>query len=276
MQLLSALRISSACSWSTQKTMVLPKRSVFFRKSVRFLAIASVRAFSDNEPLEILGAVVSVRDLPAVAVNFALGGPPARRVHSGDDAVHAIRREESVIDALPQAVGVERIAEIRVRVAVVLPQRRRRHAELECRLEVLQDLAPVAFVPGAAAMALVHDDEVEEVAREFPDRARAGCSSLRDGLIGREIHLAALDRLALDLPARVAERREMSCPSGRPRGCCGRRDTESAGGDAPRSGSSANSKLPADLKCDDRLAGAGGKRQEDTRSCPGGWPAPRG
>jgi len=39
LQLLIAFRISSACSWSTQKTMVLPKRSVFLRKSVKFLAI---------------------------------------------------------------------------------------------------------------------------------------------------------------------------------------------------------------------------------------------
>ena len=49
LQLFRALRISSACSRSTQKMMVLAKRSlVFLRKSVTFLAIASVRAFNEE------------------------------------------------------------------------------------------------------------------------------------------------------------------------------------------------------------------------------------
>ena len=120
----------------------------------------------------------------------------------------AVRGEEAVVDALPQAVRVERVAEVEVGVAVVLAQRRGGHAELVGRLEVLEDLAPVALVAGAAAVALVDDDEVEEVGRVLAVEARPALV-LGDGLVDGEVHLAALDRLAvLDLVARVAERRE--------------------------------------------------------------------
>ena len=57
-------------------------------------------------------------------------------------------------------------------------------------------------------MALVHDDEVEEVAGVF--LVEAGTVLVfGDGLIDREIHLAALDDLAvLDLVAGIAEGNE--------------------------------------------------------------------
>ena len=119
--------------------------------------------FKRDQPVEIRRAVKAVRDLPAVAIHLAGRRPPACSIDGGDDAVHAVGRKEAVIDALPEAVGVERIVEIAVCVAVVLPQRRCRHAELICRLEILQNLPPVAFVAGAAAVALVHDDEIEEI-----------------------------------------------------------------------------------------------------------------
>lgn len=47
-ELLSAFRISSACSWSTQKTIVFANLSVFVKKSARCFATASVRAFSER------------------------------------------------------------------------------------------------------------------------------------------------------------------------------------------------------------------------------------
>ena len=61
----------------------------------------------------------------------------------------AVRRKESVIDALPEAVGVERIVKVAVGVAVIVSQRGCRHADLKCRLEILENLAPVAFIAGA-------------------------------------------------------------------------------------------------------------------------------
>jgi len=122
--------------------------------------------------------------------------------------MHPIRCQESVLDALFQAVGVERVAEVRISVLVVLPQWRGRHAQLEGRLEVFQDLAPVALVPRAAAVAFVHDDEVEEVPWELPVEPRPVLIS-RDCLVCGEVHLATLLRLtAFNLPACVPKRRE--------------------------------------------------------------------
>ena len=57
-------------------------------------------------------------------------------------------------------------------------------------------------------MALVDDDEVEEVGRVFPVEAGA-VLVLGDGLVGGKVHLAALDRLAFDLQAGIAERGEV-------------------------------------------------------------------
>ena len=196
MQLLSAFRISSACSWSTQKTMVLPKRSVFFRKSVRFLAIASVRALSATRcSKSLVPYSPSGISRPYRSISPLRRSPPSS-IHGRNDSVYAVGSQESVIDALFQAVHVERITEVGIRVAVVLTQRRCGHANLKCRFKVLQNLTPVAFVACAAAVALVHDDEVKEVSRKFPIKARTPLVP-RDCLVGREIHLAALYSPAL-------------------------------------------------------------------------------
>lgn len=108
------------------------------------------------------------------------------------------RHLKPVLNFLLQAVGVEWIAEIPVRVLVVLPQRRRRHAKLERRLEVFEDLPPVRLVAGAAPVALVYDDEVEEILRVLPVQPRSPLIP-RDRLVCREVHLAAFYRFPLDL-----------------------------------------------------------------------------
>ena len=101
-----------------------------------------------------------------------------------------------------------RVAEVAVGVAVVVAQRRGRHAELHSGREVFENLAPGARVAGAAAVTLVDDDEVEEVRRERLEQADAPLI-LGQRLIEGEIHLAALDDLAgLDLIAGIAEGRE--------------------------------------------------------------------
>lgn len=117
----------------------------------------------------------------------------------------AVGSEEAVVDTLPQAVGVDRIAEVVVGVGVVLPARRGGHAQLEGRLEVLKDFPPVAVFAGATAMAFVHDDQVEEVRRELAVQPRPSLVA-GNGLVNGEVNFPALHRLAiLDLPAGVAE-----------------------------------------------------------------------
>ena len=112
-------------------------------EEVRQVAGDGLRAGAQgDDALEILGLVFIVGDRAAVAVELVLARPPAGGVPLGDDAMHAVGREKAVVDALAQAVFVDRVAEIDVGVAVVLAQRRRRHAELVGGLEILEDLAP--------------------------------------------------------------------------------------------------------------------------------------
>src|ERR1700731_3429180 len=96
-----------------------------------------------------------------------------------------------------KAVDVKRIVKIAVCVAIVFAQRSGGHPELESGLEILQDLAPVAFVARAASVALVNDDEVEKVSRVFAVQARPSLV-FGEGLVNSKIHLAALDRLSFD------------------------------------------------------------------------------
>jgi hypothetical protein len=158
--------------------------------------------------LKIRCAVKFVGDTATVAVNVFLARPPAGRVPLCDNAMHAIRCEEAVINALPQAVGVNGIAEIEVGVAVVFAFRCGGHTELIGRFEVFENLTPIGIFLRAAAMALVHDDEVEKVRRKLLVKPGT-VFVLGDGLIGCEIHLTAEHGVAaLNLVPGVAEGRE--------------------------------------------------------------------
>src|SRR5438552_4090838 len=78
-----------------------------------------------------------------------------------DSAMDTVWREKSVFDPLAQRVSVDRIAKVGVGVRIVRALRRCGHAELVGRLEVAEDLAPVALVVSAAAMALIDNDQIE-------------------------------------------------------------------------------------------------------------------
>src|SRR6266404_8146664 len=75
----------------------------------------------------------------------------------------AIRRQETVFNALPQAVGVKRIAEIEICVAIIFTLRGSGHAELKSRFEILKDVFPVGIIGGASTVALVHNYEVKKI-----------------------------------------------------------------------------------------------------------------
>ena len=104
------------------------------------------------------------------------------------DLDHLVGREEAVVDALLQRVGVDRLAEV-VDVGDVLRLLRRGgQADLRGAGEVLEDLAPGRVLGRAAAVALVDDDQVEEAGRELAEELlpllRAG-----DRLVEAEIDL---------------------------------------------------------------------------------------
>ena len=115
---------------------------------------------------------------------------------------------------------------------------------------------------GAAAMALVDDDEVEEVRRELLEEPGAALV-LGKRLVDREVHLAALDDLAgLDLVAGIAEGREDAVLR--------LVDEDVAVGEVEDAGPAMLAgavpagvpQLPADLERDGGLAGAGRHREQ--------------
>jgi hypothetical protein len=74
------------------------------------------------------------------------------------------RSQEAVFDALLQGIGVDGLPEV-IDVGDVLGfLRGRRESDLCCGREMIGDFSP----GGAAAVALVNDDEVEEPGRELP------------------------------------------------------------------------------------------------------------
>src|SRR5439155_10601881 len=110
--------------------------------------------------------------------------------------------------ALAQAVGIDRVAEVEVGIAILIAQGSGGHAQLIGRLEIFEDFAPVGVFLGAAAMALVHDDEIEEVGREFFVQAGA-VGILGDGLVSGEIEFAAEDgNAAFNFVSSVAKGRK--------------------------------------------------------------------
>ena len=122
--------------------------------------------------------------------------------------MHTIGGEEAIIDSLTQTVLVNGVSEVEIGVAVIIAQRRRRHAQLKGRLEMLKDRAPGTVITRAATMAFVHDDKVKEVRRVISEQAFTALI-LGERLIDGKIHLAAEDDFAGgDLVARIAERRE--------------------------------------------------------------------
>ena len=80
--------------------------------------------------LKIGGRINFVGNFPAVAVQVILAGAPTGGVPLRDDAVYPVRGQEAVVNALPQAVGVLRVAKIQVGVAVLVAQGRGGHAKL--------------------------------------------------------------------------------------------------------------------------------------------------
>src|SRR5665213_1864744 len=159
---------------------------------------------------EIVCAVLLVRNCSAITIQFGLARPPASCVPLCYDAMDAIWGEEAIFDSLAKAVFVDRVAKVPVTVAIVVAQRGRGHAELYCWLEVFQNRAPGTVVSRASPVALIHDDQVEEIRGELIEESGAPIV-FRERLIDGEVHLAALEDLTrIYLGARVAEDYEYS------------------------------------------------------------------
>ena len=197
--------------------------------------------------------------------------------------LHLERRQEAVVDALLERVDVDRLAEIGVGVHVVLALGRGGQAELHGGGEVVQDAAPVALVVGAAAMALVDDDEVEEVRRILAEIGR-GLAVLRrpahEGLEDGEEQAAVLRHLALlaDVLRRDPHQRILGEGGegvvslvGEDVAVGEEQDARAARRLAAQV-PAAVEQLPGDLKGDEGLARAGGQREQDALLVRRRWP----
>ena len=169
---------------------------------LRQMACDGLRACPQgDDSLEILGLVLPVWNLVAEAILHSLRRPPARSIHIGHNAMDPVRRQESVLNSLPQAVGINRVAKIVIGIAVVIPQRGCRHSQLISGLEIFQNFAPVALIPGAAPVALVYYYQVEEIRLVLPEEARTPLI-LGQRLVDGKVHL----RLLIAWPFSIVQR----------------------------------------------------------------------
>ena len=121
--------------------------------------------FDDDVIVVVAVGVNAVRDLIAVDIPLALAGTPAVP-DVGHDVDDLERRQEAVVNALFQTVGIDRVSEIAQIGDVFCLFRCGSHADLGGVGEVLQNPPPAAFLLGRAPVALIHDDQVKEVGRE--------------------------------------------------------------------------------------------------------------
>lgn len=163
--------------------------------------------------------------------------------------------QEAIVNAPREAVNVDGITEVAVGVHIAVAQGGSGHPDLCRGVEVFEDLPPLAFVAGAAAVTFVYNDHVEEVGRialveTWPAFA------VGDGLIDGEVDLPTLDGPALDLVQRVAEGCEGAI--------LGLIDQDVAVGQVQDSALATGlSQFPHDLHGDEGLAGAGGHGDQD-------------
>ena len=129
-------------------------------------------------------------ELRALGRDFLYDQPVLGEV--GDGAVHLVGGKETVVDALAERIGEDRIAEVFIGVDILGALWRGGHAELHGAVEMLEDGVPGAE---AGAVAFVDDDEIEEIPWVLVEQAltvRAG----KHGLVDAEIDGAVFRGLA--------------------------------------------------------------------------------
>ena len=128
------------------------------------MAATSIGAlFKDQIPIEVAVVVFPIFDELAVFVGLSLLWSPAVEVFVETDANHLIRREEAVGDALAKGVDVDGFAEVFDIGNVPGLLGSGGEPDLGGRGEVFEHLPPRGVLGGAATVALVHNDEIEEV-----------------------------------------------------------------------------------------------------------------
>ena len=210
--------------------MVLAKRSVLLQEVGQVAGDGMGAGAERDDFLEVLGLVLLIGNGSAVAVQLAGGRPPAGRVEAGDDAVNAVGGQEAVVDALSQAVGVDRGR----RSSRRCPRCRRASEWRSCRTGGRGRSSrgsPANCFRRWRCRGGTHR-------RRSGRRSRAGILVqarppfvARKGLVEGEVHVPALDHLAVfDFLAGVAEGGEGLVLGVIDQECCGRPGRGSWGG----------------------------------------------
>ena len=144
-------------------------------------------------------------DLLAEVVLHAGRWHPAQHVLVDVDTHHLVGREKAILDALPEAVGVDRLAKVGGAGDVLSLLGGGGEAELDAAGEVFEDFAPLGILGGAAPVTFVDDDQVEEIRGDVSEDlvvfVRAG-----DSLIEAQIDLVRrIDGALADLGHHLAE-----------------------------------------------------------------------
>lgn len=155
----------------------------------------------------VVGPLEPFRDLLAEQVELTLVRCEAVGIGAEHDTTHPVGGEEAVLDALGERVLEDRITEVVVAVDGLVALGRGGHTELRGGAEVVENRAPRRFGAGAPAMALVDDDQVEEVWLELPEDAVGVVPAVGERLVKREVDLAAGLRLTPQLPDRPLSER---------------------------------------------------------------------
>ena len=110
-------------------------------------------------------------------------------VDGGGELLDLERGQKTVIDAVLEAVNIDRRAKVRIGIHVVPALGCSGEAQLYRRRKVFEDAAPTAFVLGAAPVTFIHHDEVEEVRRIVPE-VRCITGATHEGLEDAEKYTA--------------------------------------------------------------------------------------
>ncbi len=121
----SAFRLLSA-SAHVQRMFLVHAKNDRLVKAVGALEIFSQVSGDDfcageqrNQPLEILCPIQIRRYLAPETVQHTRVNLQSAGIHIRDDAIHPVGRQETIFNALPQAVGVNRVAKIIIGVDVI-------------------------------------------------------------------------------------------------------------------------------------------------------------
>ncbi|MNF66855.1 hypothetical protein D3C84_486540 [compost metagenome] len=159
----------------------------------------------DQGAVHVLEVVDAVFDQLAILIEHAFGWPPALQVFIEVDTHYFVGGEKAVFDALLQGVAVNRLTEVSDAGYFFGFLWCGGKADMGGAGEVFEDFTPGGILGGAATVAFVDHDQVEEVAGELLVDVHLFISA-GDGLIERQVDLVGGIDLAFgDFGHRLAE-----------------------------------------------------------------------